>query len=136
MSGWEVRDQTSYRVLHNEWIARDSWIIDGVGFWEELLKRLALSDLVIYYDVPVPICLQRARQRIKAEKLSPNTDITEGCCYQDVHERQIDVIHRFEADLKPKILRILNGMDQTRRLILGPGEESQILEDLVTKNIL
>ncbi|GEM_PF-2867109 len=130
MPGWKLREQTSYQALHEKWISNDRWLIDGVGYWDALEKRLSASDLVIYYDVPVSICIQRAKQRIVDEKNSPNLDIVAGCLYQEVRDLQMDVIKCFEAETRPKLLELLDGLDPGKKRILKYGEETKFLIEL------
>ncbi len=40
LPGWILREQCSFSKMHQEWLAKDAWIIDGIGYWDELLKSL------------------------------------------------------------------------------------------------
>lgn len=104
LSGWDLRDKKSYKSIHDTWLNQESWIIEGVGYWEEMEERLSRSDLVIFMDVSIDLCKARAESRIAEERLAPNPDIAEGCRYGDVKDRQMEVIEYFHNSLRPKLV--------------------------------
>jgi len=63
---------------------KESWIINGIGYWEEMEQPLSQSDLVIFLDMLIEIYKERAECRIAQEKLVPNPDITECYRYGDI----------------------------------------------------
>lgn len=87
--GWKIREQEEFRKLHDLWLENESWIIDGIGYWEEMALRIRESDLVIFLNVPVDVCRERAKQRIDHERIEPNPDVAPGCAYGDVEALQI-----------------------------------------------
>jgi adenylate kinase family enzyme len=108
LPGWKLRDQTRFHLLHERWIDEDSWIIEGVGYWEEMEHRLSESDLSIFLDVPVDVCKQRAAIRMERERYEPNPDITLGCVYGSVKELQMEIIEHFHRELRPKLFEYLS----------------------------
>lgn len=126
LSGWKLRDQDSYKKLHEQWLERDSWIIEGVGYWAEMERRITESDVVIFLDVPINLCRERAETRIKKEKLSPNPDITAGCVYGDVKGRQREVIDSFHNELRPKLVQLLSGFGSKKVRVVGNFSELNI----------
>ena len=126
LSGWKLRDQDSYIRLHEKWLGMDSWIIEGVGYWNEMERRILKSDAVIFLDVPVELCKKRAEIRIKEESFSPNSNITSGCVYGKVKDRQMEVIENFHRDLRPKIINYLLNFSQ---------EKVQVIRDYSELNI-
>jgi adenylate kinase family enzyme len=108
--GWTLRPHEEFKEIHDAWLNSDSWIIDGIGYWEEMQQRLLQSDVVIFIDVPEDICTERAEKRIEAEKYSPNQDIAAGCIYGEVRNRQMEVIKHFHESLRPKLVRFLSGL--------------------------
>jgi len=125
-SGWRLRDQSSYKKFHGEWVSRYSWIIDGVGYWEELESRIKYSDLVIYFDVPVSICKKRAQSRINDEKHAPNPYIVEGCRYENVRELQMTTIENFEVETKPKIIQLINRLDSNKVQVIQAEKDLKL----------
>lgn len=123
LPGWKLREQSSFKELHDNWLSQDRWIIDGVGYLEEMENRLICSDLVIYYDVPVSVCMQRAKNRIIKEKIEPNKDITRGCRYENVEDLQMRAIKNFEVELKPKIMTYIESLNSERVQIISNESE-------------
>jgi adenylate kinase family enzyme len=123
LSGWKLRDQNSYNRLHNKWLEKDSWIIEGVGYLNEMLRRISESDTVIFLDVSVDICKERVRNRIKEESISPNLNITSGCVYSEMKDRQMEVIEYFHNDMRPKILEYLSRLSWEKVKIVSDYSE-------------
>jgi adenylate kinase family enzyme len=126
LPGWELRDHESYKNLHSKWLDSDAWIIEGVGYWREMERRMSESDSVIFLDVPVDLCKVRAEIRIQEEKKSPNPHITSGCIYRNVKERQMKVIEHFHSDLRPRIQDYLSGLERNKVIVLSDCSELNI----------
>ena len=124
--GWNLRPHEEFKVIHDTWLNSDSWIIDGVGYWKEMQQRLIQSDVVIFLDVSEDICIDRAEKRIEAEKYSPNQDVTVGCIYGEVRNRQMEVINNFHESLRPKLVSFLSGLESGKVLTVCSYEELNI----------
>lgn len=124
--GWNLRPHKEYTVIHDAWLISDSWIIEGVGYWEEMQQRLIQSDAVIFLDVSEEICVERAENRIEAEKYSPNQDIAVGCIYGEVRNQQMEVINSFHESLRPKLVSFLSGLESGKVLTVCSYEELDI----------
>lgn len=125
-AGWSLRDKASFKKLHDEWLEQDSWIIEGIGYWHEMEQRITESDLVIFLDVPVMLCKERAKSRIKEEELVPNAFITAGCLYNDVKDLQRQVIDNFHNELRPKLIKYISGLRPEKIRVITSVDE-QIL---------
>ncbi len=121
-----MRPHEEYKVIHDVWLNLDSWIIDGVGYWEEMEQRLTQSDVVIFLDMPEDTCIERAEKRIEAEKFSPNQDVAMGCIYGEVRNRQIEVISNFHESLRPKLVSFLSGLESGKVVTVCSDEELNI----------
>jgi adenylate kinase family enzyme len=124
--GWNLRPHEEYAVIHDTWLNSDSWIIDGIGYWEEMQQRLIQSDAVIFLDVSKEICVERAENRIEAEKYSPNQDVAVGCIYGKVRNRQKEVINSFHDSLRPKLVSFLSGLESGKVVTVCSYEELDI----------
>ncbi|WP_298801604.1 hypothetical protein [uncultured Lentibacter sp.] len=51
---WQPAPSDEFHAAHEELIARDSWIIDGVGSWQSIKARLLRADTFIHIDLPFP----------------------------------------------------------------------------------
>ncbi len=125
LSGWELRDQGSFKRHHSNWLEKDSWIIEGIGYWREMEQRISKSDIVIFLDVPVELCKKRAEIRIKEEMKYPNKNITKGCVYNDVKELQIETITNFHKSLRPKLINYLSSINSDKLKIVSDPKELQ-----------
>ena len=123
LSGWKLRDHDSFTVYHGKWLEKDSWIIEGMGYWREIEQRISESDVIIFLDVPIDLCKKRAEIRIKEEMKSPNKNITTGCVYNDVKELQMETIINFHNSLRPKLINYLSGINSDKLKIVSDPEE-------------
>ncbi|MEW8028553.1 MAG: hypothetical protein AB2806_12535 [Candidatus Thiodiazotropha sp.] len=109
-----------------KWLSRKSWIIEGVGYWEEMKERISKSDIVMFLDVPVVLCMKRAEARITEERSVPNPDKIEGCAYGEVKERQIETIEYFQNSLRPKLVKLLSELNPDNVRIISAYSELDI----------
>ena len=126
LPGWSLRDAASFKGLHDEWLKSNSWIIEGVGYWEEMERRITESNVVIFLDAPVALCQERAERRIDEEKLSPNPNITAGCVYGEVKGLQMEIINNFHNKLRPKLMNYLTGLNPEKVKVISSVEELNI----------
>lgn len=119
LPGWKLCDERSFKTEHDRWLSHSSWIIDGVGYWRELEERVSKSDKVIFLDIPVEVCKERAKYRITCEELSPNPDITEGCVYGSVKERQMEAIEDFHYGCRLDLLKLLAGLSPDKVSVIS-----------------
>ncbi len=126
LPGWVLREQASFAQQHRQWLAADSWIIDGIGYWDELEARVKASDWVIFLDVAADICKQRAEARIQDESISPNQNISDGCHYGSVKELQMVLIDTFDRDMKPRLIELLDGLDAGKVQVLNSPNELRL----------
>jgi len=123
LPGWKLRDKKSFEEYHRKWLKNDSWLIEGVGYWNEMERRLAKSDIIIFLDVPIDLCIARADMRIENEHISPNNDITQGCVYTDVKHLQMQTIVNFHHTLRPKLIKCLSRLNIDKVKIINSSDE-------------
>jgi adenylate kinase family enzyme len=126
-AGWVLRDQESFREIHENWLAKESWIIDGVGYWDELVSRLHESDLVVFLDVSASICKQQAFIRIEEERQSPNRNIASGCVYGEVVNLQLEVIESFDSSVRPKLIELLSKFDSDKVRVIKSADDFSVV---------
>ncbi len=133
--GWEERDREDYANAHQNWIERDDWLIDGIGHWTELARRLRRATHVIHVDLPVELCVERARKRMANEMHEPNPHIADGCTYSDVADLQMRVIRDYHAETRPRLLHVLDSIAAPTLTIIEdeqPGEYARNAVRFVT----
>lgn len=79
-----------------------------MGYWPEMEQRINESDFVIFLDVPISVCKERAQLRIHEEAVSPNISEPNNCFYSDVIDLQMSVIENFDLEIKAKLVPLLN----------------------------
>ncbi len=128
LPGWVLRNENSFDNLHNRWIKQKSWIIEGIGYWNALKYRLDESDMIIFLDIPVEICKERAEKRIQDEESNPNPFITEGCVYGNMRDKQIKVIDTFQNTFRAILVKYLSGIDQEKVRIITELSDLNLID--------
>jgi adenylate kinase family enzyme len=41
MPDWKLKDKSSFKITQDVWLQQNSWIIDGVGYWEKMEMRVS-----------------------------------------------------------------------------------------------
>lgn len=77
---------------------KDSFIIDG-NFRNTLEMRISEADLIFFFDLPTEVCIHGAENREGRRPEMP--------CELPVNKELIDFIKNFNADVKPRILELL-----------------------------
>lgn len=135
LPGWSLRDRKSYIRLHDKWLRLDSWIIDGVGYWDKMEQRIDESDVVIFLDMPVSHCKQRALVRIQEEQLAPNLNITAGCVYNEAEDMQMGAIDIFHDELRPRLLNYFSNLNSGKVLTINSSEQLNIFNAEYASNL-
>lgn len=76
---------------------KESFIIDG-NFKSTLELRIAQADVVFFFDLPVEVCIQGAKNRKGNRPEMP--------CQLPDNEELLDFIKSFDTDVKPMILKL------------------------------
>jgi adenylate kinase family enzyme len=61
--GWQLTPESEYSREHAEIIARDRWVIDGLGRQNSIAERLARSTEIVLIDMPLWIHFVLAAER-------------------------------------------------------------------------
>lgn len=78
-SNWQERDRTIAKNMVQEFLQKDSWVIDGnyTSFFQS--ERLQQADHIIFMDFSRWACLHRAYHRYKTFQNQTRDSITDGC---------------------------------------------------------
>lgn len=76
LPNWQLRPPSDLEALHNEWIARPRWIIEG---WVEPnhAARLNAADIIIDLDFSRWVCIWRVLKRML--RRGRRAEMPEGC---------------------------------------------------------
>jgi adenylate kinase family enzyme len=84
--------------------AGDRWIIDGWGPWSSLEDRMALSDTIIFVDLPLWMHFWLAAERqIAVARGESRSDPVEGCDDRDITRRLFETIWYVDQELKSRL---------------------------------
>lgn len=50
---WTQAPAEEFAAQHDEILAGEAWILDGVAGWESVEKRLACADTIVFVDLPL-----------------------------------------------------------------------------------
>ncbi len=62
LPGWVESDRERFAAIQRQWVAEDSWVIDG-NYSSTYDLRLARADAVVLLDLPRRTCLRRVLWR-------------------------------------------------------------------------
>jgi len=76
--GWVMTEKPDQIILHNEFMKRETWIIDG-NYNASLETRVKLADLIIFLDTPFHTCFYRIISRSFRYRGKTREDMAPGC---------------------------------------------------------
>ena len=125
--GWQKAPPDERRAAEREMAARPAWVVDGVSS-----TILTAADLVIFLDLPRPVCLWRCLRRSLPYLLWSRPGLPERCPELLILPHLVRLIWRFPAQTRPAILAALSAEEPARRCIwLRSSAEVQALVSAV-----
>ncbi len=110
--------------IHDEWLKRRCWLIDGLGDWDLLAKRMDAADTIIFVDHPFHVHLWWATKRQVRSILFGRPDAPEGCRMFPVTFRMYAMMWRLHRVTRPQLLKEVRKRACTARVIhiRSPGQ--------------
>lgn len=105
---WVLSDEEEFNLNHADILSKPQWIIEGYSLIDQTRERFSRAEHIIFLDAPLEICLERAHQRTEDDKIIPNRFLPESCRFETIHEKHLDFIRDFHANIRPNILEILS----------------------------
>ena len=105
--GWRSAPIEVVSAVHESWLAKPKWIIDGWGTWEIIERRFDQADTILIVDFPLRIHYRWALQRQVlaamglARGLPPH-----GCRALPVTLRLLNVMKYVNRELRPRLLSL------------------------------
>lgn len=78
LPGWVQRSREEFGALHAGFVAGDAWVIDG-NFARTLPLRAQAADLVVFFNLPLWLCLWRIAWRVITSLGRVRPDMAPGC---------------------------------------------------------
>lgn len=50
---WQLTPAEEYNAHHDAFVAQESWLVDGGGSWDSMVKRMDAADTIIFLDMPL-----------------------------------------------------------------------------------
>lgn len=129
--GWIMTEKPEQVRIHESFMERDSWVIDG-NYCASLEPRATAADLIIFLDMPFHLCMYRVFSRYFKNRGKIREDMCEGC------EEKIDMEflrYIFFYHFKKKYTdldKLYNLADKSKIVMLkGPSEVSAFLSEFV-----
>lgn len=104
-----------------EILKKDSYIIDG-NFRNTLALRIAEAELIFFFDLPVEICIQGAKNRKYGRPEMP--------CELPVNDELIHSIKTFNAEVRPTILELQKKYNSNVITFHSHKEADEYIENL------
>jgi len=130
--GWvaAANDEFDQQVI--EFAQKDEWIMDG-NYSRTLDLRIRRADLIIYLDMPMPLCLYRVIERRIVYHKKHRPDMNEGCdekidwaflkwVWNYRKRSRMHTIQKLEQVKDDKQVIILKGRNQVERFIESVGK--------------
>lgn len=120
----EAVSEPAFTDAHNEILARDEWLIEGMGYDSTIEARFVRSDTIIYIDFPIAIhFLWAVKRSIKSIVVKPEgwADGVQPIAKLGYVFRIIWSVHK---KTRPYILALLNsyGGQRTVHHLRSPGD--------------
>lgn len=127
--GWLLTEKNE-REMALEKIAREkSWIVDGVS-----KKILGEADTIIFLDYPKHICYWRVFCRNRKYLFKSRPELPEECPEIRILKKLIQIIWKFQRDVRPTILKHLNENAETKKIFhITNNKQLQSVIDLFIK---
>ena len=116
--GWVQASSEKIFTVHNSWLRKPGWVIDGWGSWELLQDRFDAADTLIFVDFPLMIHYWWVIKR-QVKVILGRTTIwpPEGCPALPVTVRLLKLIWSIHKKKRPQLVAILSCYPDDKRVI-------------------
>jgi len=128
--GWMSATSEEFKQKHEEWLAREQWIIDGWGSWEAIAARFEVADTIIFVDYPLAIHYWWAIKRQFKCLFRPRPDGPEGCPMLPMTWPLIKMIWTIHWSARLRLIRLVDTFRTSKQVISlrSPREMRQFIQ--------
>lgn len=128
LAGWKERDRDARRLILEDLVARERWVMDGSNP-STFDLRVPRADLVIWVRLPRLTCLAGVARRVWRYYGTVRPDMADGCPEPLPDRAFLDYIWNFEKKTAPVFLRKLAkyGPDVAVCVLKSRAEVSRLL---------
>ncbi len=120
---WDAKEFEQRVEIHNELIAQESWVIDGMWL-SHLTERFKRATFVIFFDYKRSVCMWRAiKRQIKYNK-KQRDDVADGCL-DKMDKSFLDYIWTFKKKVRPQILQLIEENPQVQVVVLKNHKQTE-----------
>jgi adenylate kinase family enzyme len=115
--------------VHNEWMKRDRWIIDGFGAFDLIARRFDLADTIIFIDFPMRIHYWWSMKRQIKYAFRSRPEMPENCPNLMKTRELIQIMKRVNVELRPILLSMMDERKATTQIVQlrSPRERQEFL---------
>ncbi len=117
--GWKMKEGkggVEYAEAHAKLISQDSWVVDGLGDFELTKERLARATDIVFIDMSVDEHIQLAKRRAE----TPTETAPQGCSYEGMTDKVIDVINNLNGKYIPELREYISTLETTTSVRVHP----------------
>lgn len=128
--GWERVPEEEFTQQHTAILAKQQWILDGVGYQSTWGQRCTAADTIVLLDPSVEICKAQALKRMEEDSVRPNPFVSKGCPYPlKFKDQQMEIVEKLQEQLRPLFLQLIEKYTTTKKIYqLQHGTEEFIRE--------
>jgi adenylate kinase family enzyme len=132
--GAELLSNKEAMAREQTWLAEDIWIIDGMGAWEAIERRLDRADGIIFVDLPLlQHCAWAAQRRLDQARRGEAPDPKEAVLDLETLFRVLEITHK---RTRPRILAYLEAHPEKQIIRLRSKAALQsLVEDFRRKAV-
>lgn len=116
--GRRYTDEEAFFDIHAAALARDAWIIDGVGPWRAIESRLDLADTIVVVDLPLGWhywwVFKRQLRKFLAGGASAPGDWPARTCPL----RLVRIIRQIHRDIRPRLMTKIETLPRSKSVFL------------------
>ena len=114
---WVKAPEDEFRHNHNNFLAKDRWLIDGYGPMSSVEDRLDACDTVIFVDHPIRIHFWWATKRQIKSLFFGRPDGPDGCPMWPVTIRLYKMMWWLHREMRPKLVETIYRRTDRIRII-------------------
>lgn len=125
--GWTETPKEAWAQTVREIASTEAWVMDG-NFGGTMELRLAAADMIVFLDLPPPLCALRVVRRFSQHRGKSRPDMAPGCP-EKLDWVFLKWIWNYRRDRRPGILARMQKYADGRRLVhlQTPGQVRRFL---------
>ena len=117
-AGWARTAEPELRQAIETVHARDRWLIDGFGPWDQIEARARLADTIIFVDHPIWVhCWWLCERQIAAARGEQRLGGPKDCDLRDVTKQAFERLWWVHEHLRPKLVELIEVYQATKTVV-------------------